>query len=394
MSDGIRRRLLSTLPPIAWRDVRLMEREAQVRELRERVDRLQRALAAGQEERPPPSAVSQPAKRAAQDPQVYRGPLGEELIRPSFRRQLLSARQTTPALRRLDPTGQHPFRQIPFKLRNYRLGASHDVPVPNVLKVWSRPSDMRFDHLPDTFVVKSDRGASSAGVLPLSRAGQDSFRVVGGARHFTTAQIREHFTARASLGGPYFVEELLRQEGLHGDALLDDVKVYAFYGHVGHILLRRPAEHGRIATMGYRYVDENGSDLGRDIAPTQRINPEIPLPANFERIIAVARHLSSAVPLPFIRVDVYDTVDGPVLGELTRTPGGRQVYRHDHDTVLGSLWDEARIRVEVDIQSGRPPFTLHGSRDVPTLYPEDHASRTGARSWTVHAAPCEQWCAR
>lgn len=190
------------------------------------------------------------------------------------------------------------------------------------------------------------------------------------------------------------MEELLRQEALRGDALLDDVKVYAFYGHVGHILLRRPTEHGQIATMGYRYLDENGSDLGRDVAPVQRINPDIPLPANFERVIAIAGHLSSAVPLPFIRVDVYDTVDGPVLGELTRTPGGRQVYRQDYDTMLGSLWDEARIRVEVDIQSGRPPFTLHGSHDVPTLYPDDHPSSTGARGWTVHAAPCEQWCVR
>lgn len=229
-------------------------------------------------------------------------------------------------------------------------------------------------------------------MLPLVRTGTDTYRVVGTLRALTTGEIKEHFSGRSSLGGPYFVEELLRQEGL-GGALPDDVKVYTFYGHVGHVLLRRPTEHGRIATMNYRYVAEDGTDLGPNIAPRQRINPSIPLPANFERITAIARHLSSAVPLPFIRVDVYDTVDGPVLGELTRTPGGRQFYREDHDALLGSLWDEARIRVEVDIQAGRPPFTLHGLVPATNPYLPDHFShRADPDGWVVHRTACDHWC--
>jgi hypothetical protein len=59
-------------------------------------------------------------------------------------------------VRRLDPAGQHPFRQVPFKLRNYRLGASHGVPVPTVLRAWSKSDDIDLDDLPDRFVVKSD----------------------------------------------------------------------------------------------------------------------------------------------------------------------------------------------------------------------------------------------
>ena len=82
-----------------------------------------------------------------------------------------------------------------------------------------------------------------------------------------------------------------------------------------------------------------------------------------------------------------------MLGELTRTPGGKQLYRADHDRALGELWADARRRLDVDIQAGRPPFTLHGSHDAPLLYPPSHPSHgEGSGHWTVHREPCGRWC--
>ena len=53
-----------------------------------------------------------------------------------------------------------------------------------------------------------------------------------------------------------------------------------------------------------------------------------------------------AVPSPFVRVDMYNTVDGPVFGEFTLVPG--TFYYEDREKMsprlsarLGQLWDEA-----------------------------------------------------
>lgn len=378
----LRKRLVAAIPPLAWRDELLAGREKQVRELRRRVADRDRQIDTHREE----------IARHRAELATYRGDLRSDLLPPSFRRTLMATRRTAPAIWGMDGARQHPFIQVPYKLRNYRLAASHGVPVPSVLGVWRRPGTIDLDGLPERFVLKSDRGAGSSGVLPLQRLGPDRYRLVGDGRELEASSIRAYLESTPTARGPYFAEEMLEQPDLGPDLLPDDVKVYAFHGRVGHVLLRRPTEHGNLATMAYRFVDDRGVDLGDDLT-AQRIDPGIPLPANFARIIELAEHLSRAVALPFIRVDLYDTTAGPVLGELTRTPGGPQLYRADHDRWLGELWTEARLRLDVEIQAGRPPFTLHGSLDVPNPYPAGHASwKADAGHWTVHQAPCERWC--
>lgn len=368
--SGPSRRIRALIPPIAWRDDLLARRESQVRELTARVRDLESELAA------------------------YRGEKSDHRLEPSFRRHVLSTRGTAKTIWRTPGASQHPLIQVPYKLRTYRLAASHGITVPEVLAVWSEPAQIDLTDLPERFVVKSDRGAGSHGVLPLRRTGSDRYAVLGSAesRELDEAGVRAHFAGSTSTGGPYFAEGLIEQLGAAPGALPDDVKVYAFQGEVGHVLLRRAAVHGNPDTVSSRYLRPDGSDLGADIIPG-RLDPAIPVPEAFAEMVEIARHLSRAVALPFVRVDLYDTPTGPVLGELTRTPGGRQLYRPDHDRLLGELWDLARLRLDVAIQAGRPPFTLHGPVEPPHLYPPGHASRRAdATHWTVHTAACEDWC--
>ncbi|MGO0575404.1 ATP-grasp fold amidoligase family protein [Ornithinimicrobium panacihumi] len=365
---GLRSRVIAAIPPLAWRDRRLAQRAEQVAELRERVAALEAELAS------------------------YRGERDGHDLPPSFRRELMAARGSAKALWHTPGARQHPLLQVPYKLRNYRLAASHGVPVPRVLGVWAKTSDIDLDGLPERFVLKSDRGAGSHGVLPLTRVGHDRYRVAGKAGELDAAALRAHLDATDQARGPFFAEELLEQVGQAPGTLPDDVKAYAFYGRIGHVLLRRAGQHGNLATVASRYVDEQGQDLGHDVIPAGT-DPGIPLPVSFTEMMDVARHLSRAVALPFIRVDLYDTPDGPVLGELTRTPGGKQLYRADHDRALGEFWADARRRLDVDIQAGRPPFTLHGMHDAPSLYPPGHPSHgEGSGHWAVHREPCGRWC--
>lgn len=315
--------------------------------------------------------------------------LGGE-VPPSYLLNLMQLRRQVAAVRRIPGSERHPLRQQTRKLRNYRLAASHGVSVPDILAVWPSAREIDVRGLPDRFVLKGDGGAGSAGVLPLHRVASDEYQVVSTERRMTGRQIAEFLEQRPGVRPPFFAEEMLPGGGPHG--LPDDLKVFACYGEVVHIMIRRVAVHGDLRRTSYRYIDAGGEDLGPDITVGQVIDQSIPPPADLEGVVEVSRHLSRAAALPFVRVDLFETERGIVLGELTRGPGGPQIYRQDHDRRLGAAWDAARFRLDVDVQAGRPLHVLHGLHQAPNLYPAGHPSWTERDGWAVVRAPCEEWC--
>lgn len=371
-----RQRLVRRIPPIAWRDVELARRRDRIKELTAHTEELDGQIA---------QLRTELDRRALEE---------DSLARPSFRRLLLSLRRTSVDLRAIDREQRHPLRQLPFKLRNYRFAASHGFAVPEVYRTWSDPGSIDLEGLPDSFVVKSDGGAGSHGVLPLRRTGEDVYETFDGERTLTGEQVRQHFaerTAASRISGPFFAEEALRQLG--GGPIPDDIKLYVTYGEVHQVLVRRVAVHGDLRSTSRRYLAADGSDLG-DAVRGETVDPSLPVPAGLAEMVGVARHLSLAVGLPFVRVDVYDTDRGIVLGEVTRAPGGRQQVRHDHDELMGRAWEAAAYRLDLDLLAGRPPGLLHGDRPAPNLYPEGHVSRSAdPGAWEPLVVKCGTWCA-
>lgn len=401
---SLRRRLAQAVPPIARRDAKIADLRAQLREVTDRdrhvQDELERRVRTvsnqsrhirTQEEREKElrTQLEQVRREAGLHPAV----IDEYLARPSFRRNLITLRRTGGHLRALDPDAHHPLRQLPKKLRTYRLAASHGIATPTVYGSWTRPEEIDFDSLPDAVVIKSDGGAASRGVLPLRRIADGRFRTVDGRHTFTPQEVVEHFASLEQEGKvvrPYFAEELLTQPGR--DELPDDVKVYAFYGEVQQVLLRRVTEHGVRGVSSRRYLAADGSDLGA-VVDGFEVDETIPVPASLPRIVEVASHLSLAAGLPFVRVDVYDTEAGIVLGEITRTPGGLQRIRADHDETMGRAWEQAAYRLDLDLLAGRPAGVLHGGFPAESLYPERHVSRSARPgAWAPTVVECGTWC--
>jgi hypothetical protein len=382
-SEGLRGSLRRRVPGIAWRDELLAARAEEVSALRRELRAAQRRLVAL--EKPEASASPRSSRPQA-------GATPERTSTPSFRRRIHDLRRGVEDLRALDPEAAHPLLQVARKLRNHRLAASHGVRTPRVLAVWEGADQLDLDGLPDEFVLKSDGGAGGRGVLPLRRLGPDSFGPVGGGPEdvLTREQIVGRYRAARSVEGPVFAEELLRRPGREG--LPDDIKIYTFYGKVGQVLLRRMPVHADLRAARYRFLDGTGEDLGPRASLTHRIDPAILPPEQLETYLDVARHLSRAMALPFVRVDLYETGDGPVFGELTRGPGGPQRYRPDHDEAMGLMWEQAQRRLDLDVVAGRPLANLHGNRPTTSLYPVGHPSV--AARWPVVTAPCEQWCLR
>lgn len=260
---------------------------------------------------------------------------------PSFRRYVQAERRITLHLRDQGSVSDR-AHLVTHKLRSYTLATSHGIRVPRVLGLWDDLDAIRLDALPDAVVVKSNGGANSRGVLPMRREGH-RWRVVGGTTTLSRDDVVERLRsleAERAVAGPYFAEELL--DGGSG-ALPLDVKVYAFHGEVGHVMLRSVGDHLDARSHTFRLVLPDGSDPGPIYRP-RSYDPGIPVPETLDRILEVARVLSRAVPLPFVRVDLYAVGDEVVLGELTPRPGGKQDHGPEHDVRLGRLWERALAR--------------------------------------------------
>jgi hypothetical protein len=372
LRSGLRRHT----PGIGWRDEQLAQlrrRLTQERTLRgsaeEEARRLGETLRSVQEE------ASRPTRRTSAD-------------RASIQRLFLDHRRSYAVLRSVDPQRLHPAQQLPLKLASNSLAASHGIRTPTVHAVWDRPDAVRLAELPDHFVLKTDQGANSAGVLPLTRIASDRYRQVDGSGTWTEDEIRRRLADIIECGRgkpPVFAEELVTE--MSGRPVPDDVKIYTSYGQVAQVLLRRVGRHGVASSVTKRYVDDAGVDIdGAVDTPTDH---SIPVPDVLPDLLAAARHLSRAVGIPFVRVDLYDAGDEVVFGELTLVPGGQQRYGAAHDESMGKMAELARWRLELDLVTGRPFGVLHGEHPAPDHY-------AGQRS--VRPAPpvvaCREWCHR
>lgn len=411
-------KMVRRLPPVVSRDRRIKELEIEARRSAGKIrwnedqrtrleDRLNRALRRVETFRER-SELSEREKRdalrardrKAQELQEKIERLEADLRRsrsrldkPSFLTLLVAYRELYEQRFAADPSDALPLWQMPFKLRNYSLAQSHGVGVPEVYQVWEHPEDINLSSLTtDKMVLKSDGGHSGHGVFILQRTAQGWETLDGGIAfqgNTPSAEILERFS---HWHGPYFAEELL--EGTSDSAIPEDIKVYTAYGEVLQILLMQAGGEGSMDRRSYtrRYLGADGEDLGK-VAEMGTWNPEIPTPENIDHITETARHLSRAVGMPFVRVDLYQTPRGLILGELTPTPGGRQRYRGEHDAYMGLEWVKAQSRLEQDLAAGRPYGSLFGRNDYTWWY--DQLTQSGKEApalWSRPRRTSQQWC--
>ena len=333
--------LARRLPAIAWRDARLAELLGERDALRQEAKNLRRQL----------SRTTTPSRAAA--PPDAAGPeleIAHAHRAPSFLAHYSAYKRQTNRAWRTDPGDVRVGMNR--KLRMYQLAQSHGVAVPEILGLWATPEEIDWESLPDRFVVKSDGGSAGQGVFPLVRE-DGAYRVIGEKKLRTAEDVVGLLRRRADenrLKPPYFVEGLL-EDARYPGALPDDIKIYCFYGEVGHVLLRSMTKHAQRSSARWRYLDERGEDLG-PVSLDVRATPDVPVPGRLPEMVDIARRLSTAVPLPFIRVDLYDLEDRVVFGELTLVPGGTQHYTQEHDKRLGSLWEAAEARLLKDLRAG------------------------------------------
>ena len=179
------------------------------------------------------------------------------------------------------------------------LVRSHGIETPAELGRWDDPADIPWTELPDMVVVKSAFGTNARGTWPLRRS-DDGWRPVGDRKSVTQDEIMSSMTRlieRGTIQGPFVAEEFLDEDG--AGRLPTDVKIYAFYGEVPMVVLRRPGRLGEhVARTLFRAVDEHGEDtVGLETGST--IDPSLPVPPRLAEAVDHAKRLSLALRTPF-----------------------------------------------------------------------------------------------
>ncbi|MBF8223898.1 ATP-grasp fold amidoligase family protein [Halomonas sp. 328] len=190
----------------------------------------------------------------------------------------------------------------------------------------------------DDCVIKPKQAHSSRGVLSLQRLDEITFNCLQQRRAMRLVEILEYLYAEMrehQFPNHWQLEELL----LPPSGLLrpvDDFKFYAFRGRTALVLQVARSRQGQ----RYRWYD-------RDWCPVDTgkydgaLDPTLLSPRNPQVLLATAERVSASLPVPFCRIDLYETHQGVVLGELTAVPGTYHAFGDQADAYLGAMFELA-----------------------------------------------------
>jgi len=193
--------------------------------------------------------------------------------------------------------------------------------LPALLGTWENANDIDFDSLPNSFVLKTNN-ASATNIIVKDKNKLDVEEVKQKLRKWLcidygriTGQPHYSKIKPLILAEEFLIDEKTTKVG----KLLVDYKFYCINGVPKYVQVmcdRKENSHD----MKLQVFDMNWKAHPEFISSYHELAPEtLERPLSFERMISFAKKLS--VGFDFVRVDLYDVNNRPILGELSFTPG-------------------------------------------------------------------------
>jgi len=239
--------------------------------------------------------------------------------------------------------------------------------------------------LAEPCVVKNAGGASAIGVYILDPPDEDGrwLNVRTGHRRSLDeikAGMRETLRQYPHWPDRWHIEE--RMLPPDGRATITEYQVFVFGAYSGSpvvpLVRIYRAENGRTHRGWVNERWQPVEDTGLPVSGT------VDLPDDPAGVHAVAVRVASAIPLPFVRVDVWETIAGLAVGEVNDHYGGTERFWPGWDRYLGMLWDLAEQEMEVStvermrVEEPAPP-PQDEDRPVPRMVAEPAPPPGGAR---------------
>lgn len=214
----------------------------------------------------------------------------------------------------------------------------------------------------DSVVLKPNHGRSGAGVFCLVREGS-AFRELKTGKVHDVKQLRrlaEDSYGRMKRSDDWILEELLLLPTDPNEPA-QDVKFYCF-GDKAELVLQKGVladARGRRAVWR-RYYDREGTPVDPGLRQKE-VSDRLELPASFEKLRALAERASGHIPTPFMRVDLYDTHRGGVLGEFTPGSGGMYSLNQEWKERFTRRWHETATALERALATGERQPLMPGT---------------------------------
>lgn len=211
-----------------------------------------------------------------------------------------------------------------YRMRSYVESKGLGQYLPECYGFWENPDDIDFSKLPNQFVLKANNGCATVMIVrdksKLNEAKvkkqmkgwlKRKFGYMGAQKHYLT--IKPGILA----------EELLTQSkelDKFSPSSMVDFKIWCFNGEPESILVvydRNDCAYKlSLYDLDWNATPEN---LNEQWCNLQKSIPGIQKPKHLGEMIQIAKELSKG--FKEVRVDFYQTENGPVLGELTFTTG-------------------------------------------------------------------------
>lgn len=242
------------------------------------------------------------------------------------------------------------------KLKLHRFCDEIGIPMPGLRGIWKLPDELSPTDLNEPVVLKPSVMFSTWGVMVLEPSGTGQWYEVLRDRSLNFEQIiaeQKSAYERCDYKGSYrlIAEERIFDQDRRFRIPLD-YKVSVFYDKAEQV--HQINRNG--SKVEYAFMDRDFQTLPDRLilSDWKTVQKGQPLPPRQgEEMIRIAETLTKALKTPFMRVDMYNGLSGPVVGELTPSPGdafygNNFKYSAEYDEALGECWSKALDRIEED----------------------------------------------
>lgn len=257
--------------------------------------------------------------------------------------------------------GREPHRPVLDKIDVAEFVQSIGVRVAQKYKIFDHAHEITDDLLPDRCVMKPTKMWNMKGVMLLQRKsvnqwheGKPLYREMLSGREIELGTIvaeqalcqKECVERDASSDPKIILEELIVDEA--GPQLIPlDYKMYCFDGEVRFIhQVNRNVNPRQMAFYRDEFTPVKFDEFMEPELNWAQLGPHR-VPRCWHEMLQVAKRVSRALDTPFISVDLYASPSGPVVGELTPTPGGAYFgvwrFRPFFNQQLGDAWTRANV---------------------------------------------------
>jgi glutathione synthase/RimK-type ligase-like ATP-grasp enzyme len=221
--------------------------------------------------------------------------------------------------------------QLNNKHNSHEFAKLYNCKVPELYWEGRDVQKIKFDLLPESYVIKPNLGYSSKMVF-LMQGSRNLFD----NKNYSQNEIIEELSNTVAKDPEleFMIEEFAINE--KGDSVIpDDYKFYTFNGEIACIQVINRTGRSKGATSFY---DENWNQIER-VQKDYLDGPKQTAPVCLEQMIENAKKLSKAYKI-FVRIDFYATNKGALFGEFTPTPFRGNGFTSFGNKLLLRYWDK------------------------------------------------------